>query len=90
MAQPGLKLPGRASGGPVSSGMPYMVGENGPELFVPGAAGTIVPSASGAGVIMNMVVNVDARSDAASVRQAVMAAANLARAQISRDMRVGR
>lgn len=90
MAQPGLKLPGRASGGPVSSGMPYMVGENGPELFVPGAAGTIVPSASGAGVTMNMVVNVDARSDAASVRQAVMAAANLARAQISRDMRVGR
>jgi hypothetical protein len=33
--------PGRASGGPVSAGRPYMVGENGPELFVPGGSGRI-------------------------------------------------
>lgn len=32
----------RASGGPVSDGAPYIVGEQGPELFVPGASGQIV------------------------------------------------
>jgi len=40
----GLGLTGRGSGGPVSSGTPYIVGERGPELFVPSAAGRIVPS----------------------------------------------
>ena len=34
--------PGRATGGPVSGGRPYWVGERGPELFVPGASGRIV------------------------------------------------
>lgn len=33
----------RALGGPVYSGSPYLVGERGPELFVPNVAGTIVP-----------------------------------------------
>jgi hypothetical protein len=37
-------LPGRANGGPVTGGMPYIVGERGPELFVPGASGTIIPN----------------------------------------------
>jgi TP901 family phage tail tape measure protein len=31
----------RALGGPVNGGMPYLVGERGPELFVPGATGRI-------------------------------------------------
>ena len=31
----------RASGGPVSAGQPYMVGERGPELFVPRESGGI-------------------------------------------------
>lgn len=34
----------RAEGGPVSSGSPYIVGERGPELFVPRYSGTIVPN----------------------------------------------
>jgi len=33
---------GRASGGPVFAGQPYMVGERGPELFVPGQSGWIM------------------------------------------------
>jgi len=37
----------RAGGGPVSAGSPYLVGERGPELFVPGASGSILPSAGG-------------------------------------------
>ena len=32
----------RANGGPVSSGTPYLIGERGPELFVPGTGGTVV------------------------------------------------
>jgi tape measure domain-containing protein len=34
-------FPGRASGGPVNGGSPYIVGEKGPELFIPGASGSI-------------------------------------------------
>lgn len=35
---------GKAAGGPVSGGTPYVVGEKGPELFVPGSSGSIVPN----------------------------------------------
>lgn len=42
-------VPGRASGGPVSAGSPYMVGERGPELFVPRSSGSIVPNGQGGG-----------------------------------------
>jgi len=38
-----LGIPGRASGGPVQAGMPYIVGERRPELFVPDVPGRIVP-----------------------------------------------
>ena len=34
----------RASGGPVTAGMPYVVGEKRPELFVPSQSGFILPS----------------------------------------------
>lgn len=34
----------RALGGPVSPGRPFPVGENGPELFVPYQAGSIIPA----------------------------------------------
>ena len=34
----------RASGGPVNSNTPYIVGERGPELFVPSGNGNIVPN----------------------------------------------
>jgi tape measure domain-containing protein len=36
------QLAGRAVGGPVTSQQPYMVGERGPELFVPGTGGSVV------------------------------------------------
>ncbi len=35
---------GRAAGGPVNGGEPYIVGEKGPELFVPSRSGNIVPN----------------------------------------------
>jgi hypothetical protein len=34
----------RAEGGPVGAGSSYVVGENGPELFVPHSSGSIVPN----------------------------------------------
>jgi len=49
----------RANGGPVSSGRSYMVGERGPEMFVPNTGGRIVPN-SDMGSATNIVVNVDA------------------------------
>ena len=36
-----LGLPGRATGGPVAPGRGYLVGERGPELFVPTSAGRV-------------------------------------------------
>lgn len=43
-----LGLPGRATGGPVSPGRPFLVGERGPEVFVPTSSGSIAPISGGA------------------------------------------
>jgi lambda family phage tail tape measure protein len=40
----GIPLPGLAKGGPAKQGQPYIVGEKGPELFVPKQSGTVVPN----------------------------------------------
>lgn len=47
---------GRASGGPVRRGAPYMVGEHGPEMFIPTAPGRIVPKGGmgGGGTVINL------------------------------------
>ena len=47
---------GRASGGPVSGGTTYLVGENGPELFTPSSSGSIIPNGQlrGGGVVVNI------------------------------------
>ena len=44
----------RAMGGPVRSGSPYIVGEQGPELFVPSQSGGIVPNHAMGGVTVNI------------------------------------
>lgn len=43
----------RASGGPISRGTPYLVGENGPEVVVPSAAGRVLSAASSRGMAKN-------------------------------------
>ncbi len=78
----------RASGGPVSAGSAYLVGERGPELFLPRTSGQILPNGSGmaAPTIIN---NIDARTDqaqvaamvAAGVQQGLQAYARMQRAQ---------
>ena len=58
---PFAELPGFANGGRPPVGRPSLVGERGPELFVPSTAGTIIPNHSlGGGITNNIVVNVDA------------------------------
>jgi hypothetical protein len=51
-----------ANGGPVGMRQPYLVGERGPELFVPNQSGNIIPNhdLGGMGGSTNIVVNVDA------------------------------
>lgn len=60
----------KAIGGSVQSGQPYMVGERGPEMFVPSRSGSIVPNGKMGGGIS---ISVDARgsADPAAVRQQV-------------------
>lgn len=61
----------RESGGPVSSGRAYLVGERGPELFVPNANGTIVPNGGGSGAPNITIINqTSANIDKAEARPA--------------------
>jgi phage-related minor tail protein len=59
---PGM-LSGFATGGAVLGGRAIMVGEGGPEMFVPQSAGRIVPNGQMGGGTVNMtVMTPDARS----------------------------
>jgi hypothetical protein len=54
-------LGGKAIGGSVQSGQPYMVGERGPEMFIPNQSGSIVSNdkmGGGSGVTVNQTINV--------------------------------
>jgi hypothetical protein len=56
---------GKAIGGAVNTGRQYIVGERGPELFVPNQGGKIVPNGAGGG---SVTYNIDARgADAGAV-----------------------
>lgn len=61
---------GRANGGPVSANTPYIIGEMGPELFVPRSAGTVVPNHQLGGGTTVVNYNIQA-VDASSFRQLV-------------------
>jgi phage-related minor tail protein len=50
--------PGRATGGPVSPGRAYRVGERGPELFVPTSAGRVEASSARGGTQVNLTIRV--------------------------------
>ena len=57
---------GRAIGGAVKAGTPYMVGESGREMFVPQQAGVVVPnhrlSARSDAATINQQISIDARN----------------------------
>lgn len=62
------KIFGKASGGPVTSGTTYMVGEKGPELFTAGMSGMITPNhklSGGGGSPVNISIkNINQSSNA--------------------------
>lgn len=72
-----IKLPGLASGGPANANSPYIVGEKGPELFVPNSSGTVIPNdqlgqgmnASSGPVTNNYITNNIQALDSKSVAQ---------------------
>jgi DNA repair exonuclease SbcCD ATPase subunit len=48
----------RALGGPVETGSAYLVGEQGPELFMPGQSGRIIPNGQTGGTVVNQTINI--------------------------------
>lgn len=62
-----LGAPGRATGGPVSPGRPFWVGERGPELFVPTSAGSVLPTpgVGGGAREVRVSIAINAAADAA-------------------------
>lgn len=64
---------GRAGGGSVSAGQPYVVGERGPELFVPNSGGRIDNSVSSSAPSVN--ISIDARGADAMAGARLQAAA---------------
>jgi hypothetical protein len=62
---------GRATGGAVTQGTAYIVGERGPELFVPNTSGSILPNNAIGGSTINVTVNgaIDPESTARQIIQ---------------------
>ncbi|WP_298282579.1 tail tape measure protein [Novosphingobium sp.] len=80
-------LPGRATGGPVAPGRPYLVGERGPEIFVPTSAGQIDAGASGGGArsvnVSIRVVSPEGSSSPESLRRSSRQVAQAVRRALS-------
>ena len=64
----GAAIPFRASGGPVSSDRPYLVGERGPELFVPGSSGTVISNNQTQDIMSRYQGNTGAGSGSRTIR----------------------
>lgn len=71
---------GLAVGGPAAPGSAYVVGEHGPELFVPSGNGDIVPGARFAPSRQHVVVNVQTPDAASFLKSESQVAAMLTRA----------
>lgn len=92
----GSIIPGfLAEGGPAQAGKPYIVGEQGPELFVPKGSGTVIPNGQGVGnvtktYITNNITAVDAKSVAqlfADNRQVLLGTVRMAEKEMPYRMR---
>jgi hypothetical protein len=65
----------RALGGPVDAGSPFLVGERGPELFVPNINGMIVPNNElrpSGGNVINLTVNAGMGTDSRQVSKQIV------------------
>jgi len=91
---PNYGIAQRALGGPVSAGSPYLVGERGPELFMPSRGGSIIPNNALGGGGTSVVVNVDAsgssvQGDQAQSRQLGIAISSAVQAELVKQKRPG-
>lgn len=79
-----LGLPGRATGGPVSQGRPYLIGERGPELFVPSSSGRVEPLRAGGGrdVRVSITVNGSRGSEPEVLRRSSRQVARVVRSAV--------
>ena len=75
-----LGAPGRATGGPVTGGRAYRVGERGPELFVPTAAGRIEPNDSGPPAHIKLTINISDNGQHSAPEQMRRSSRQVARA----------
>ena len=88
-------LPTFAAGGRPPVGRPSIVGERGPELFVPSTAGTIIPNDKMGGMTNNIVVNVavdggvGVEADESSSKQFGLALAAAIQSEIINQKRAG-
>jgi phage-related minor tail protein len=73
-------LPGRATGGPVAPGRGYLVGERGPELFVPTSAGSVAPIVAGAGGAREVRVAITVNAPGAEPQALAQSSRQVARA----------
>ena len=84
-----------ASGGPAMADTPYIVGEKGPELFMPGRSGTVIPNDALGGGSTNVVVNVDAsgnsnvQGDQSQGKQLGLAVSAAVQAELIKQQRPG-
>ena len=90
----GIRLQGLATGGPAMAGTPYIVGEKGPELFMPGRSGTVIPNNALGGGSTSVTVNVDAsgssvQGDQAQSRQLGLAISTAVQAELIKQKRPG-
>jgi phage-related minor tail protein len=76
----GSAIGGLAVGGPVGPGSAYLVGERGPELFMPSGNGAIVPNANLGSARASVVVNVQTPNAQSFVKSESQVAAMLTRA----------
>lgn len=81
-----LGLPGRATGGPVAADRPYLVGERGPELFVPTSAGRIDNGMSSGSRDIRIAINLNAPS-APAATQALQRSSRQVAAAVRRALR---
>ena len=83
-----------ANGGVPPVGRPSLVGERGPELFMPGIRGTVIPNGGFGGGTTNVVVNVDAsgsnvQGDQAQGKQLGLAVSAAVQAELIKQQRPG-
>lgn len=83
-----IGLPGRATGGPVAPGAAYVVGERGPELFVPTSSGRIETGGGGGGggardVRVAITVNAAAASAPSALAQSSRQVARAVKAALA-------